>query len=363
MIKILQVTRSMDYDGIANFVMNYYRHMDRTQFDFHFITCSRTPERFDDEIRNLCGTIHRLPSRNRKPLEYMRQLHHLIRQEKFDIVHIHQNSASMAMDAWVARVCGVPVTIGHSHSTSCNTLWQHYLFRPFVNSLVTHRLACSEEAGKWVFGRRAQVRIIRNAIDAPKFCYNERKRTEMREELGLKDKFVAGFVGGFETPKNLFRCIDIFETVLRKHAESVLLLVGDGKQKKDLQQYVSEKGLTSKVIFAGRRKDVENFFQAMDVFLLPSLYEGLGIVSIEAQAADLPCVVSTNVPTPNINGKCRYVSLDCTDAEWAEAVLAAQSGARTDQSIKIAESGYDIEREAGVLSDFYRSCTCHLDRR
>lgn len=363
MMKVLHVVRSMDYDGIANFVMNYYRHIDRTQFDFHFTTCSRTPERFDDEITSLCGTIHRLPSRNRKPVEYMRGLYHLIRQEKFDIVHIHQNSASMAMDAWVARLCGVPVTIGHSHSTSCNTLWQHYLFRPFVNSLVTHRLACSEEAGKWVFGRRAQVQIIRNAIDASKFYYNEIKRNEMREALGLKDKFVVGFVGGFETPKNLFRCIDIFETVVRKHAESVLLLVGEGKQKKDLQHYVSEKGLTSKVVFAGRRNDVENFFQAMDVFLLPSLYEGLGIVSIEAQAADLPCVVSTNVPTPNINGKCQYVSLDCPDEEWAEAVLTLQVGSRKNQSERFAESGYDIETEACILSDFYRSCTCHMDGR
>lgn len=237
MIKVLQVTRSLGYDGIANFVMNYYRHIDRSGFDIHFTSCSRTPDRFEDEILSLGGTIHRLPSRSRKPVDYMRALFRLIKQGKYDIVHIEQNSASMAMDAFVARLCGVRVIIGHSHSTGCNTLWQHYLFRPFINLLVTHRFACSEAAGKWVFGKRAKVRIIQNAIDVSKFRFDESMRTEIRKVLSAEDKFVVGFVGGFEEPKNLFRCIDIFAQITQTHADSVLLLVGDGKQKKDLQQY------------------------------------------------------------------------------------------------------------------------------
>lgn len=355
MTKVLQVIRSMGYDGIANFVMNYYRHIDRSQFDFHFTSCSRTPDRFEDEIIDLGGTIHRLPSRNRKPLDYMRELYRLLKQEHFDIVHIEQNSASMAMDALVCRLCGVRVIIGHSHNTNCNTLWQHYLFKPFVNSLVTHRFACSEEAGEWVFGKKAPFHIIKNAIDASKFYYNEHIRVDIRHDLSLEDKFVAGFVGRLEEQKNLFRYLDIFARIMQKHEDSVLLLVGEGTQKKDLQQYAMDKGIASHCIFTGRRNDVHDLMQAMDIFLLPSLYEGSPVVCIEAQAADLPCIVSTAVPAPNITGKCSYLSLECTNDEWAEAILSLQHCPRGDQSAKIAASGYDIKTEANRLSDFYQA--------
>lgn len=355
MIKVLQVIRSLGYDGISNFVMDYYRHIDRSQFDFHFTSSSREPDPLDAEILSLGGTIHKLPSRNRKPVDYMRELYRLLKREHFDIVHIEQNSASMAMDAFVCRLCGVRVIIGHSHNTSCNALWQHHLFKPFVNFLVTHRFACSEEAGKWVFGNNPHVTIVRNAIDATKYYYNEAQRAEIRKGLAVEGKMVVGFVGRLEAQKNLFRCIDIFQLLHQKHNDSVLLLVGDGTQKKSLQHYAAEKGLSESCIFTGRRQDVNHLLQAMDIFLLPSLYEGLGIVCIEAQAADLPCIVSTNVPAPNIIGKCRYVSLDCSDEEWAEAVLSMQSDTRKNQSEAFAHSGYEIHNEAHVLAEYYLS--------
>ena len=143
--------------------MNYYRHIDTDQIQFDFVTCSQIPERYDEEISKMGGIIHRLPSRSRKPIQYMRELKKLIKKHNYKIVHIHQNSASMTMDGIVAKSCGVPVIIGHSHNIRCNVLWQHYLFKPFVNSVLTHRFACSEDAGRWVFGNKAFL-LIYNII-------------------------------------------------------------------------------------------------------------------------------------------------------------------------------------------------------
>ena len=137
MKRVLQIVGSLGYAGLEAVVMNYYRHVNKEHIQFDFITYSLNRERYDDEIEQLGGRIFRLPSRSRRPLEYMKSLYGVIRENNYQIVHVHQNSASMMMDGIVARLCGVPVVIGHSHNTRCNVLWQHYLFRPFVNVLIS----------------------------------------------------------------------------------------------------------------------------------------------------------------------------------------------------------------------------------
>ena len=350
MVRVLQVIGSLGWAGVEAVVMNYYRHVDRSQFQFDFITSSREPERYDEEIAALGGRIHRLPSRARHPLAYMRALRRVIRENGYRIVHIHQNSASMAMDALSARLCRVPVIIGHSHNTRCNVLWQHYLFKPFVNLFLTHRFACSEGAGRWVFGRRS-FRIITNAVDPDLFRFDGEARAALRKELGLRGT-VIGFVGRLHPQKNVLRIPGIFRAVKALEEDSSLLLVGDGQEREVLEQALRD---LPDVCLAGRREDVPKLLSAMDVFLLPSLYEGLPTVLAEAQASGLPCVLSDRYPAIDLLDRVKVLSLEESDEAWARALLSRDSFPREEAAAAVRAGGYDIRAEAQKLQALYAS--------
>lgn len=354
MIRVLQVIGSLGYAGVEAVVMNYYRNIDRNKIQFDFITCSQIPERYDEEIYNSGGKIFRLPSRSRKPHKYMDVLKKVIKENGYQIIHIHQNSASMAMDAFVAKICGVPVIIGHSHNTRCNVMWQHYLFKPFVNLLLTNRFACSEEAGQWIFGNRKDVTVVNNAIDTSKFAFDEKTRESMREELGIEENFVVGFVGRlYDGQKNLFRVLEIFRAVLEKKNNAKLLIVGDGQDKERLIQKAEDLKINDKVLFLGKRNDVNNVMMAMDVFLMPSFYEGLPVVVVESQATGLRIVVSENVPTPNLINNMQVINLSETDEVWTNALLKNVDFDRRDAEKFIIERNYSIAHEVVKLEKFY----------
>ena len=355
-MRVLQVIGSLDYAGVENVVMNYYRNINRDEIQFDFITCSEKPERFDEEIEKMGGRIFRLPSRNKNPLGYMRALYRVIKTEKYPIVHIEQNSASMAMDALVSRLCGVKTIIGHSHSTSCNVLWQHYLFRPFVNILLTHRAACSKAAGKWVFGNKKDVLIVNNAISAEKYSFNADVRQRVRAEYSLEDKFVVGFVGRFENMKNLPRLVDIFTVIKHKCPDAALMLVGDGSLRDSLEDYLKSHGVADACVFTGKCDRVHEMYNAMDVFVLPSLYEGLPLVCVEAQTSGLSCVVSDSVSVPPITDGVIYCALEKSDDEWADEILKAPITDRQNTKSALVDSGYDIKTEAKRLEKFYNMC-------
>ena len=353
MQRVLQVIGSLGYAGVEAVVMNYYRHINREQIQFDFITCSSKPERYDEEIKQLGGRIFRLSSRSRHPLEYMKALYDVIRTYHYQIVHIHQNSASMVMDGFVARLCGVPVVIGHSHNTRCNVMWQHYLFRPFTNMVFKHRWACTKEAGKWVFGY-SNVKILHNGIDTQRFRYNEEIRTNIRKELGLTDEMLIGFVGRLHAQKNPYRLLEIFAELRKKQGYAHLLIVGDGEERPRMIQVCQELKIMPAVHFVGQVTNVHEMMMAMDVFLFPSVFEGLGLVAIEAQATDLPCVVSEQVPAPNLTGKLCVCRLDDENAVWVKAILNCVSDKRCDTSLQIQKGGYDIVQEAIALEEEYK---------
>ena len=300
MIRVLQVIGSLGYAGVEAVVMNYYRHVNTEQVQFDFITCSQEPERFDDEIISRGGHIYRLPSRSRSPFAYMRELYNLIKINDYKIVHVHQNSASMAMDGIVAKMCRVPVIIGHSHNTFCRVKWQHYLFKPIVNFVLTYRFACSERAGRWIFGNRSDIKLINNAIDTSIYQFDNNIREKVRTELNLNNSFVVGFVGRLSHQKNLFRLLDIFKNLCTINDDAYLLLVGDGEQRKPLEEYACNLNINNKLLFLGKVNNVNEIMMGMDVFFMPSLYEGLPVVIVEAQATGLTCVISDRVPAPNL---------------------------------------------------------------
>lgn len=352
MQRVLQVIGSLGYAGVEAVVMNYYRHINREQIQFDFITCSPKPERYDEEINQLGGMIFRLPSRSRRPLEYMKALYCVIRENNYQIVHIHQNSASMVMDGVVARLCGVPIVIGHSHNTRCNVLWQHYLFRPFVNLIFKHRWACTQEAGKWVFGD-SNVKILHNGIDTQRFQFNEKIRTNIRKDLGLTDEMLIGFVGRLHAQKNPYRLLEIFAEVLNKQGNAHLLIVGDGEERDGMILTCKELSILPHTHFVGQVTNVHEMMMAMDTFLFPSVFEGLGLVVIEAQATDLPCVVSEQVPAPDLTGKLRVCRLEDENEVWVKVILNQASDKRCDTSLQIRTGGYDIAYEAVGLEEEY----------
>lgn len=353
MIRILQVIGSLGWAGVEAVVMNYYRNVDRTNVQFDFITCSEKPERYDNEIQQMGGKIHRLPSRSRHPLAYMRGLRQVIKGNGYKIVHIHQNSASMAMDGIVAKMCRVPVVIGHSHNTRCNVMWQHYMFKPLVNHVLTHRFACSEAAGEWIFGNRKDVVLVNNAIDSLKYHFCKDLRERKRSELGLQNKFVVGFVGRLHEQKNPFRLLEIFKSTLEIKQNCQLLLIGGGNLSCSLKEKCAKWGISDKVSFLGVRTDVSELMMAMDVFLMPSLYEGMPVVIVEAQASGLPCVISENIPTPNLTGKVKIVPLSEENKKWVNKLLAYEDFFREDATEMIIRGNYDIVHEARKLQLFY----------
>lgn len=366
MIRILQVIGSLGYAGVEAVVMNYYRHIDRQKFQFDFITCSPQPERYDNEIKMLGGRIFRLPSRSSNPFAYMKSLRKVIIENGYSIIHIHQNSASMAMDAFVARLCGVKTIIGHSHNTKCDVLWQHYIFKPFVNLLLTNRMACSPAAGKWVFGNKKDVFILHNAIDASRFNFNEDLRLVARKDLSVEDKFVIGYVGRlYDFQKNVFRLIDIFTCVLNKNKNACLLLIGDGPDKSGIEKIIKERKIEEHVKILGKRDDINILMMAMDVFLLPSNFEGLPVVVVEAQGSGLNCVISDRVPAPDLIHSISVLSLDQSNEYWAEQIIKNSSNyaKREDAQELIINGGYDLSHEVERLEQYYMMSGVRKDKR
>ena len=354
-MRVLQVIGSLGYAGVEAVVMNYYRHIDRDQVQFDFITCFSGEERYTKEILKNGGKIYQLPSRSKQPFRYMSALKKVIADNHYSIVHIHQNSASMVMDAIVSRICGVKTIIGHSHSTSCRVLWQHYLFRPFVNFCVTNRCACSKAAGKWVFGKRNDVRIINNAIDTGKFCFDENARRSLREELDLHDCFVIGFVGRFSSEKNLLRLLDIFNALQSKKNTSVLMMIGDGSEKERIVEKINSLNLADKVRLLGRREDVHRLISAMDVMVVPSLHEGLPVVCVEGQACSCPVVKSTAFDSIAVEDLLVSVDLNESDNVWADKILSMQFKKRRNVKDSVGKMNFDIVKEASCLQQWYLS--------
>ena len=227
---------------------------------------------------------------------------------------------------------------------------------------VTHRFACSDYAGRWLFGARASFEVVQNAIDVKRFAYNDEVRREVRASLGIADQcLVVGHVGRFAVQKNHRFLIDVFER-LQRDRNAVLVLIGNGCQEKEVRSLVQQKHLDDSVLFLGFREDVERFYQAFDVFALPSHYEGLGIVNIEAQAAGLPCVVSDKVTRESdVSGSVVYLPAD-DPALWAKTIAGFPARPRKAlQKAAIEQRGFGIETAASKLLQRYCELASQVD--
>lgn len=358
MIRILHVVSFMQRGGLETLLMNCYRHIDRQQMQFDFIVHRDFRADYDDEIEALGGKIYRLPRLNPFSPRYKRALLDFFREHpEYQIVHCHLDCMS-ALPLGAAKQCGAPVRIAHAHSSNQDRDWKYLLKRYYMGKIpkvATHFFACSQAAGEWMFPGQ-QVQVMNNGIDAEKFGYSPEIRQEVRRELDLTDDLVLGHIGRFAPQKNHTFLLDIFHQVHQKNPNTRLVLVGGGPLEIQIREKAAKLGLSEAVTFLGVRSDVERLLQGMDVFVLPSLYEGLGIVAVEAQAAGLNCVVSDSVPglckmTENVT----FLPLSSPPEYWAETILSLDPTARTSQSEKIRSAGFDIQTTAQWLTNFYKS--------
>jgi len=369
-IRVLQVVGLMNPGGIETLIMNLYRNIDRNKVQFDFLTHKGLDGIFDDEIRRLGGRIYKMPQiRNGNKTYYFRlfiyiyALKEFFREHKeYHVIHGHMtNTAAIYMP--IAKKFGnVTCCIAHSHLTQARpgmagkvTDFLHRL----VPSVATDYFACSEMAAHWIFSeediQNGHVTIMKNGVNVEKFCYRPDISAMVRAELGIEGKLIIGNVARFKKEKNHIFLIDIFQALHKIIPDSLLVIVGEGELMQEVKERVKRLGLEDVVMFLGVRQDVDRLMQAMDVFLLPSLYEGLPVVGIEAQASGLPVFTSTEVTIEmDITGHVKFLSLELSASQWATEILKCiKTYQRFDVSKQITQNGYDIKNTAEFMQEFY----------
>lgn len=358
-IRVLQVFAALDSGGVSNFVMNAYREMDTERIQFDFAMTAGEKSLYDDEVLSRGGRIFYFDTTK----NIQTNLRRILREEgPYRAVHSHLFFYSGLVLA-EAKKMGVPIRIAHAHNAhtgearSLPRLAYERGMQILILANATHLLGCSEKACRYVFGdkimRDTRAAVMPDGIDCDRFAYNPEVREQVRKEYGLEGKFVVGHVGHFNPAKNHQKILSVFSEVCRYREDAALLLVGDGELEQDVRDRTAELGLGEKVVFAGAHKDVERFYQAMDVFLFPSQYEGFGMAMIEAQASGLQCVASDVVPQEtNVSGKASYLSLQASSTEWAQHICALQ-GRDYNCAELIKAKGYDNRKVSQQMIALY----------
>ena len=357
-IRVAQVMGYMNGAGVEAVVMNYYRHVDRTKVQFDLIVCEGSHFVPRDEVEALGGRVFMVPPYSHV-VEFQNELQRLFRQEQWKIVHSHINALSV-FPLRAAKKAGIPVRIAHSHSTSGKGEYAKNavkaLLKTQANRYPTERFACSRFAGEWLFGKGADFEVVYNAIDLRRFSFNAEARAKARADLGLVGgQFAVGHVGRFMAQKNHAFLIDAFEQVARRREDAVLLLVGTGEAEACVESSVAERGLTDRVRFLGQRTDMPDMYAAFDAFVLPSLYEGLCLVGVEAQRSGLPCLLSDAITREvDVTGKCQFLPID-NPTVWADAICGLEARGDVERASvdDLAFADYDIERRGAWLAEKY----------
>ena len=346
--------------GVESVIMNYYRHLDHSKVQFDFI-CDEDSTRIPyDEIKKLGGRVFLVPKYQNLP-KYLKALEKLFKENQYHIVHSNINTLSV-FPLYAARKAGVPIRISHSHSTSNPKEWKRNLIknilRPFSKRYATEYFACSELAGRYLFGNKAfdrgKVKIIHNAIDIEKFKFDEVARKKLRKEFGIKDSTVViGHVGRFVQQKNHTFLVDVFNEYHKKNLDSKLLLVGSGPLEDEIKKKVERLGFKDSVLFLGQRDDINKLYSVMDIFCLPSLYEGLPVVGVEAQAAGLPTIFSNRISEEVIvSSYAKIVSIQDTGF-YIEKINNATRSIKKQRTYATVFEYMDINNEVSTLEKIY----------
>ena len=359
--KIMIIGMSPNVGGVETYIMNIFRNIDKTRFELFFPYYDKVA--YKEEIEALGGHPLRLEVSRHTPLRYMRYMNDLFHKYQFDAVY-YNTCDIMSMDMIVfGKKNGVPIRVIHSHNSS-NIIPPNFFHkrteawcRKHLDNYATKLLACSEVAGKWMFDGR-EFEIIKNGIDTKKYQFNSELRRKIRSELHLQNSFVLGFVGSLWEQKNPLFLLDILSRIIVSTPETVLLVVGDGMLRAQMEKKASDLGVSKNVMFLGIRRDVSDLMNAMDRFLLPSNFEGLPFVLVEAQANGLPCITSTNVSEEsNITGEVKYIGLDASLDIWAKEIINFElTMERIMYSNLVLSKGYDIKATTEHIESILAYC-------
>lgn len=361
-IRILHMIGSLGIGGSQAFIMNIYRKIDRDKIQFDFIVDSPEYNHYGAEIENLGGKVYYFPKFNGKNFFDIKRFWTLFLKEhrEYQVLHSHVRSyASIYLP--IARSFGLK-TIIHSHSTSNGkgmlALGKSILQLP-LRFQADYYIACSQEAGEWLFGKKIcrsdKFYVTNNAIDVDDFVFFEQNRKRIRLELGLKEEFVLGYLARVTSPKNPLFVIDVMAELIKIIPDAKLLFVGDGELLSEVRKKIAELGIQKNVMITGARTDVSHLLAAMDCYILPSFWEGLGISLIEAQAAGLPCICSDGIQDEAVvtDLVSRY-PLSLGAKTWAEKISSYKEiRTRPNVSDKIKMAGFDIVQNTEMLQGFY----------
>lgn len=355
-IRILHIVTYMGRGGLETMLMNYYRSIDRTKVQFDFLTHRDFEADYDAEILALGGRIYHLPPLNPFSRGYLAALDRFFAEHpEYRIVHSHLDCMA-GIPLKYAKKHGVPVRIAHAHSSNQAKDKKYLLkllYKRMIPGTATNLFACSAEAGSWMFNRD-DFHVLNNAIDTGQYAFDPEVRRAYRRELGIcEGTLVVGHVGRFDPQKNHSFLLDVFSKI---PGEPLLLLVGDGPLRAEAEKHAQRLNIRDRVIFTGIRSDVHALLQAMDVFVFPSLCEGLGIVAVEAQASGLSCLISDGVPMAcKATDLIVQLPLSVGAKQWADEVLKTSDILRRNTMEEIIRSGFDITENALWLENYYLS--------
>ena len=363
-IRILHVIGIMNRGGAETMIMNLYRHINRSKVQFDFVENSSEPAIFDEEIMGLGGRIYRCPHYTGKNhFTYVKWWNDFFKEHarEYSIIHGHLGSTAVIY-LTIAKKYGL-YAIAHSHSSGTDYSLKSFLYQIMsynTRNIADYFFACSDAAGKDRYGCKIvsgnRYSVINNAIDLDAFSFDQSVRESARQEFSFKpDQLVIGHIGRYTREKNQAFVIEIFNKLKKQVKNARLLMVGDGPLHTQMMQLAANTEEKSSIIFTGVRADVNRLLQAMDVFVFPSLYEGLPVTMVEAQAAGLPCLISDKVPKECVltAGLVEVMPLSAVPDKWADKILAMRTISRTDRRKEIAAHGFDITTEAVKLQEFY----------
>lgn len=364
MVKVLHYVSKMDRAGQETFLMNVFRNIDRRKVNFGFLCTLTDTGDYDQEIKELTGKLYYAPIQNKGHLKIVRNffaLKNFLKSlaSEYQIFEIHtQHAMDAFLSSLAAKSAGFKAVIVHSHNSS--TLYHrklHYIFRPFLAFLPIVRFACSNSAGKWMYGNRNFI-IIKNGINLEEFLFSTKRRRKVRSELNWQKKLIIGHIGRFNSQKNQAFAVKIFNEFYKNHPNSELVFIGTGENIESVKEEVKQLGLQKNVKFLGVRTDVNRLYQGMDIFLFPSLFEGLPVVLIEAQTSSLPSLVSDKITTEvKISDKLYFKDLTSTSKQWAFSLekILEENKKRSNMTKEITNAGYNIKNVVRKLQKIYIS--------
>lgn len=367
MVKVLQIGMTKNWGGLETYLLQQFDNIDRNKIEYDFVNITGEYKIVEEEkIINSGSLIYNICSRHKNPLRHYWQWIQLLKKisKIYKAIVLNSNSLVYVFPLFIAKIFGIPVRIIHSHNAGYENepgILRKVLVafnKILLKFSATDYWACSKKAGEWMFGKNRKFTIIHNAIESKKYKFNSEKRDNLRKALNFENKFVVGHVGRFSYQKNHKFLINIFYELQKIESNSVLMLVGDSvndnKFLLEAKKQVKRLNIENKVLFLGMRNDVPDLMQAMDCFVFPSLFEGLGIVAIEAQAAGLKCYLSDVIPNEvKITNLVNFVSLKEDAKYWAKKILSNTSYIRKDMTDEIKKAGYDIKTEIKKIEKFY----------